>query len=143
MVALPTLDDVRLAPFRARAAEDRVVTPIEGDGRDAPFPVRRVFSIVASRDGLIGGRHAHRQCQQLIVCLDGVCEVACLADPDGPQRVVRLDGPAQGVLVPPGIWAEQRYLAPKVVLMVLCDQYYDEADYIRSFDDFRAFRAQG
>jgi dTDP-4-dehydrorhamnose 3,5-epimerase-like enzyme len=139
---LRTLSDVTLMPFRGMAAEDRLIVPIEAE-KETPFPIRRVFTIKAGRKGLIGGRHAHRECSQLIIVLHGVCEVACIADNPDEVRTFRLDRPDQGVLVPPSIWAEQRYLTDEVVLMVLCDRGYEAADYIRDFDAFLAFRRGG
>jgi dTDP-4-dehydrorhamnose 3,5-epimerase-like enzyme len=136
---LAALSDVRTIPFRAHSAEDRTLVALEGE-RSVPFPIRRVFTINAGRAGLVGGQHAHRTCQQLLVCLHGICEVACIADDRDQPLVVRLDRPDSGVLVPPTIWAEERYLTPETVLMVLCDQLYDAADYIRDWADFARLR---
>lgn len=139
---LRVLSDVRLLPFRGMSAEDRMIVPIEAE-KDAPFPIRRVFTIRAERDGLVGGRHAHRECSQLLVCLHGVVEVTCIADDPDRPLVFRLERPDQGLLVPPSIWAEQRYLGDQVVLMVLCDRGYEASDYIRDFDAFRIYRGGG
>ena len=48
----------------------------------------------------------------------------------------------RGILVPAGIWAEQRYRGPGTILMVLCDMRYDEADYIRDYDAFLRYRGE-
>jgi len=53
-----------------------------------------------------------------------------------------LDAIDRGLLVPNGIWAEQRYLDSDNVLMVLCDRPYEEHDYIRDYREFLAFRKQ-
>jgi hypothetical protein len=45
-----------------------------------------------------------------------------------------------GLLVPPGIWAEEIYEKPHSVLAVLCDRPYEEGDYIRDFEEFKAYR---
>lgn len=42
----------------------------------------------------------------------------------------------QALLTPPGIWAEQTYLEKDTTLMVACDALYDEADYIRDYEEF-------
>lgn len=136
-----TLDAVQAITFPSRSAEDRVLVPMEV-GREVPFVIARIFTIRAERAGLTGGRHAHRRCAQLILCVDGRCDVACRTD-DGVERVWRLDRPELGVLVPPGIWAEQRYLDDRTGLLVLCDRAYEEADYIRDFEAYRKFRASG
>jgi dTDP-4-dehydrorhamnose 3,5-epimerase-like enzyme len=136
---LASLSDVRTVPFRAMSAADRTLVPFEAE-REVPFPIRRVFTINATRAGLVGGQHAHRRCQQLLVCLHGVCEVACIADDPKHPTIIRLDRPDRGVLVPPTIWAEERYVTPETVLMVFCDQLYDPADYIRDWADFARLR---
>lgn len=138
---LAVLSDLELIAFRGMPAEDRLVVPFEAE-REVPFPIRRVFTVQARRAGLIGGRHAHRVCRQLLVCVHGVCEVTCRADPDD-VRVIRLDRPDQGLLVPASIWAEQRYMSDETVLMVLCDQPFDPNDYIRDPEDYRRYRRSG
>ncbi len=135
---LPTLRDVTPFAFRALPAPGRTLVPIES-GADIPFPIARVFTINA-KAGVIGGQHAHRRCSQLLICLEGAVEVVSRIDGSGQVRSDRLDRPHQGVLIPPGIWAEQRYLADPTVLMVLCDQGYDADDYVRDFAAFEAFR---
>jgi hypothetical protein len=136
---LAPLSDVSVIPFRGMSAEDRLLVAFEGE-RQVPFPIRRVFTVNASRAGLVGGQHAHRRCRQLLVCLHGVCEVTCIADDRQKPSLIRLDRPDIGVLVPPTIWAEERYVTAATVLMVLCDQLYDAADYIRDWSEFAALR---
>jgi hypothetical protein len=141
MVAL--LSDVRPILFRAMAAEDRSIVPIEA-GKEAPFDILRVFTIRATRAGLVGGRHAHYRCTQLLICVEGACDVLCSAGLPGEEdRIWRLDDPARGLLIPPTIWAEQRYLADPTVLTVLCDRPYEADDYIRDLEAFRSFRGVG
>jgi hypothetical protein len=58
---------------------------------------------------------------------------------DGKQRTrVPLDRPDRALEFGPMIWREIHDLSPDAVLMVLADAPYDESDYIRSYDDFRA-----
>ena len=44
-----------------------------------------------------------------------------------------------GLLVLPGVWAEQKYIQENTVLTVLCDQRYAEDDYIREYEEFLNF----
>jgi len=138
---LATLDDVKLIPFRGMPAEDRLLVALEAE-RQVPFPIRRVFTVHAQRAGLVGGRHAHRLCQQLLVCVHGACEVTCAAELD-ERRGFLLDRPDQGLLIPASIWGEQRYLTDDAVLMVLCDQLYDAGDYLRDPDAYTRYRRAG
>jgi len=107
-----------------------------------PFEVRRVFTIRATRAGLVGGRHAHRLCHQLIVATEGACEVVVIGDHAGDRAEWLLDSPEVGLWIPPGLWGEQRYLSDPVGLMVLCDRPYEAEDYIRDYDGYMRFRAR-
>jgi dTDP-4-dehydrorhamnose 3,5-epimerase-like enzyme len=104
---------------------------------NVPFSIARVF-VVRAPTGAIRGQHAHRVCAQFLTCPSGAVEVIC---DDGEQSVTHLlDHPNIGLLVPPGIWAQQTYRDPHSALTVLCDQPYDAADYIRDYRDFKAYR---
>ncbi|MEJ0068896.1 MAG: FdtA/QdtA family cupin domain-containing protein [Pseudomonadota bacterium] len=138
---LAVLDDVRAIAFPGMPADDRLLVVLEAE-RSVPFPIRRVFTVHARRAGLIGGRHAHRICQQLLVCVHGACEVTCAAELD-ERRVFRLDQPDQALLIPASIWGEQRYLTADTVLMVLCDQLYDASDYLRDPEAYQRYRRSG
>lgn len=101
-----------------------------------PFLVKRVF-IINATEGCKRGFHAHKQCAQLLVCLQGSCRVT--VDDGESRKNIVLDQPNKGMLLPPTIWAEQEYEAG-TILMVLTDHPYDEADYIRNYQAFLQFR---
>lgn len=134
---LNDLSAARLIAFPSRPTEVAVLSVYECP-KDVPFPIARVFVInaMAATDR---GAHAHYECQQLLVCLQGRVRVTL---DDGRQRsTVVLENPEQGLLVPAGIWAEQHY-EEKSILMVLASHGYDEADYIRDYSVYREFRAK-
>lgn len=106
--------------------------------RCVPFVVRRVFTVHAHASA-DRGRHAHKQCVQVMVCLTGRCDVT--VDDGKGRKTMQLARPQDALYVPATIWAEQSYREPGTILMVLCDQLYDEADYIRDYDEFRSWRA--
>ena len=104
--------------------------------KNLKFPIERVFVVYAGRDQ-IRGQHAHKECHQFLICLQGEVDVNCN---DGKSiSMLSLKNPTQGILIPPGIWAEQIYKQENSILMVLCDREYDEGDYIRDFDEFLLF----
>ena len=120
--------------------------PVRGDERGSliaiepgallPFPIGRVYYIYGTSAGVSRGFHAHRKLRQWAIAVSGSCTM--LLD-DGEQRVsVQLDRPDRALEFGPMIWREIHHLSPDAVLMVLADSAYDEADYIRSYDDFRA-----
>jgi len=104
------------------------------DETTLPFVVRRAFTVQAPA-GAIRGQHAHRVSTQALVVLVGAVRVS-LTDARGTTDMVLHPG-EQGLIVPPMIWCEQRYLDPLSVLLVLCDTPFNEAEYIRDFDEFR------
>jgi dTDP-4-dehydrorhamnose 3,5-epimerase-like enzyme len=105
---------------------------------DAPFAVARVFTVSAPANA-VRGDHAHKRCAQLLVSAAGNIRIDCY---DGTERKgFLLDAPNKGLLVPPGIFATETYLGDGALLMVLCDQPYDETDYLRGEDKFRAWIA--
>ena len=81
--------------------------------------------------------HAHRECTQLLVCNNGSVEVVC----DNGIEVCQytLDKPSLGLLISPGIWAQQKYIEENTILTVLCNQTYSESDYIREYKEFLEF----
>ena len=141
MTRLAVLDDAKLIPVRGMPADDRLIVPLEAE-RQVPFPIRRVFTVHAKRAGLVGGKHAHRVCQQLLVCVHGRCEATVCAELS-ERRSFMLDRPDAGLWIPASIWGEQHYLTDDAVLMVLCDQHYDASDYIRDADEYTRYRRTG
>ena len=121
-------------PYHKEINGDLVVA--EGENSVIPFSIRRVFNVRAQK-GNIRGRHAHRHCSQLLICTNGAVEVKC--DDSSTNEVYVLDKPNFGLLIAPGIWTEQKYIKNNTILTVLCDRPYEEADYLRNYDDFKLF----
>lgn len=106
-------------------------------GPQLPFNIGRVF-VVQANAGIIRGNHAHKRCNQYLVCMTGAVEVVC---DDGDEKTsFLLDGPSQALWIPPGIWATQTYRHDDSELIVLCDLPFDEGDYLRDYTSFKAYR---
>ncbi len=123
---------------RSRTFRDSNGTLSVVDQSDLPLPVVRAFWVTAGR-GVVRGQHAHRRCKQLMYCVHGRCEIEM--DDGRERRVVALGDDAVGLLVPCGVWAEERFVHESNVLLVLCDRPYEEDDYIRDYREFCAYRA--
>ena len=102
--------------------------------KSVPFPIRRAYYIFGTKEGVERGFHAHKALNQVAVAVTGSCEM--ILDDGESEAVVVLDSPEQGVLIGPGMWRVMRNFTPDCVLLVLADQHYDEADYIRDYDQF-------
>ncbi len=136
--------------MQASVADQRLVTlPLLGDDRgslcviegqrDTDFPIARVYYIFGTQAGVARGFHAHRALQQLAVCVSGSCTMTL--DDGRDRRSFVLDRPDMGVTIGPMIWREMHDFSDDAVLMVLADKQYDEADYIRNYDEFLAMVA--
>ena len=99
-----------------------------------PFPIRRVYYIFGTKEGVERGFHAHKDLQQIAIAVTGSCEI--ILDDGDEQKSVLLDNSTKGLYIGPGFWRVMRNFTPDCVLLVLADQHYDESDYIRSYDEF-------
>jgi dTDP-4-dehydrorhamnose 3,5-epimerase-like enzyme len=128
----PIVADVRELPLGSHSRDGFLV--VAEAGQHIPFVVPRVFCVYGVKPGTIRGQHAHKECAQILICVSGKCEVTC--DDGSERRTFSLGNPAVGLLVPPMIWAEEKYMVENTVLLVLTDHRYDETDYIKHYDEF-------
>lgn len=108
------------------------------ESENVPFKIKRVFSVLNPEVGAVRGKHAHKICNQLICCVAGRVKLIC--DDSLRKKEIEMTPMSHGVLVPAGIWAEQQCLEAHSVILVFCDQSYDEKDYIRQYDEFICFK---
>lgn len=106
---------------------------------ELPFSPARYFAVFGVPSIELRGEHAHKECQQFLICLHGSCRV--LLD-DGDRRCeVTLDRPDLGVFMPEMIWGTQYRYSPDAVLLVFGSRPYEAGDYLRTYDEFLAERA--
>ncbi len=104
------------------------------DQKNVPFPIRRVYYLFGTAEGVRRGFHAHRELNQLAIVVRGSCRFHL---DDGKEKIdILLDNPAQGLMLPPMLWHEMYDFSEDCVLMVLADAHYDESDYIRDHAQF-------
>lgn len=104
------------------------------DFAELPFPPQRVFSVFGVSSEFIRGSHAHRECQQFLICVTG--SIRCLIDNGTVRDEVSLDSPHMGLHMPPMIWGTQYKYTRDAVLLVLASHPYDADDYVRDYDEF-------
>lgn len=108
--------------------------------RDIPFLPKRYFLIFDVPTQEVRGEHAHKLCQQFLICVRGSCQV--LLDDGKHRREITLDRPDLGVYLPPMIWGSQHSYSSDAMLLVFASEYYDPDEYIRSYDEFCALSAK-
>lgn len=102
--------------------------------RDLPFIAKRYFLVFGVPSVETRGEHAHRECQQFLICVAGSCAV--VADDGVHRQEFLLDRPDMGLHLPPMTWGIQYKYSPDAVLLVFASHYYDNNDYIRDYNDF-------
>jgi dTDP-4-dehydrorhamnose 3,5-epimerase-like enzyme len=127
----------RLIDF-GRFADDRGLLIV---GDELPFAVNRIFTVQGVPPGADRGIHAHRSCQQLLVCLQG--SVVAMVDDGTREQSVVLDDPAVALYMPALTWGTQRDYSADAVLLVLASDPYDVADYIDEYAEFQQLVGAG
>ena len=101
---------------------------------DIPFVPLRYFLVFDVPGKDVRGEHAHKQCQQFLVCARG--SVSVVVDDGTRSEEFVLDQPDVGLYIPPMIWAIQYKYSSDAVLLVFASHHYDPADYIRDYEQF-------
>ena len=104
---------------------------------DIPFEIKRVYYMYDTKGGVHRGFHAHKNLEQILICIHGSCDV--LLDNGKQKKIVSLEKPYEGLYVPNNMWREMYNFSSDAVLMVLASEHYVEADYIRDYDEFLKF----
>ncbi len=106
-----------------------------------PFDIKRVYYMYDTAFGARRGRHAHKNLQQILICVSGSCKV--LLDDGTKKIIVNLNRPDEGLYIANNVWREMYDFSSGTVLMVLASDIYDESDYIRDYNEFLAFVKRG
>ena len=125
--------DYKIINFKTHGDSRGSLVAIEGK-KDIPFEIKRVYYVYETQKDAVRGKHSHRKLQQLVFCPSGACDFTL---DDGQERhTVRLDNPCKGLLITGNTWREFTNFSSDCVVVVLASEYYDEADYIRNYDEF-------
>jgi hypothetical protein len=92
-----------------------------------PFTPARAFVVHETPAGCLRGGHAHRRGCQILIRLSG--RVAVQLRFGGERRDLLLDATDRGLVIGPGVWAQQRYLDAGSTLLVLASDPYDPTSY--------------
>ncbi|WP_408098756.1 sugar 3,4-ketoisomerase [Peredibacter sp. HCB2-198] len=103
--------------------------------KNVPFEIKRIYYLTNLKPELPRGFHAHKKLQQIIVCMSGSFDL--ILDDGKDKQIIHLDSPFKGVLIKSLIWREMHNFSNGCVLMTIASDFYDESDYIRSYEDFK------
>ena len=104
-------------------------------GNAIPFEMKRVYYLYDIPSGGRRGGHSHKNQLEFLVALSGSFDV--ILNDGNEQKTVTLNKPNVGLLIPNGIWRELENFSSGSVCLVLASDVFEEADYIRDFDEYK------
>ena len=106
--------------------------------KNIPFSIKRVYWTYYTPQNVIRGGHAHRELEQLIVSVSGKI-VFNVEDIESNKFNFVLDQPNLGLYLPPLTWRDIQF-SHNAVLLCLSSDVFTEADYIRTYDEFKKIK---
>mgnify|MGYP002683723724 CR=1 FL=1 len=106
---------------------------IEEDAQ-LPFKICRVYWIYDVPGGEVRGGHAFKDTEELIIALSGSFDVV-LHDSINEYRF-SLNRSYFGIYIPRMVWRKLENFSTNSLALILASTYYNENDYIRSFEVF-------
>lgn len=125
--------DYRIIDFGVHGDHDGKLVALEKN-EEIPFEIKRVYYIYDTQSDVIRGKHAHKNLQQVIICVKGCCDF--IIDDGSSREKIHLDDPTQGLHIKNNIWREFTNFSNDCVVMVLASEHYDPNDYIKDYNEF-------
>lgn len=91
---------------------------IKGD-----FVIKRAFSIHGVDEDAVRGQHGHMNARQILIAIHG--NITVTAEHKDSFQSFSLVSPTQCVCIPPGNWIEMSKFSHDAVLLVFCDQPFE------------------
>lgn len=102
---------------------------------DFPFEIRRVYYVWDTAHDAIRGKHAHRNLEQVIICVRGSCDF--IVDDGVNRETIHLNNPAQGLYISNYVWREFTNFSEDCMVVVLASEHYNPDDYIHDYEEFK------
>lgn len=132
--------DIKFVEFEKHGDDRGMLVALE-QTKNVPFEIRRVYYMYDTKSGVTRGYHAHKQLKQILICVKGSCKI--LLDDGETKEIVELKDPSKGLYLESNVWREMYDFSEDAVLMVLASEFYDEADYIRNYQEFLEYVKRG
>lgn len=104
---------------------------------DIPFEIKRIYYISKVPEGVRRGFHAHKELKQLLFCPYG--RIQLVLESKNGREEIELSDPSIGVVIDQCTWREMLWLQKDSVLCVAASDYYEVEDYIRDYQEFKAY----
>ncbi len=96
-----------------------------------PFQIERVFWIYGVPEDKVRGNHSHNESAEVVVPVAGSFDM--VVDDGKCRKIVHLDSPTKGILIPTGVWCELRSFAPGTVCVVFASHPYNASGYTHDY----------
>lgn len=103
-----------------------------------PFTSKRVYYLFDVPSGASRGGHAHKNLLQFLIALSGSFDV--ILNDGETKTTFTLNRPDEGLLIPSGYWRELENFSSAGICLVLASEEFDEADYIREYENFLSYK---
>ena len=120
--------------FEAHGDERGSLVAIE-NFKNINFPIKRVYYIYDTKSDVVRGKHAHKNLNQVLLCVNGSCDV--LVDNGNERQIISLNKRNKGIYIHGFIWREMMNFSNDAVLLVLVDQEYKVDDYVYDIETVR------
>ena len=101
---------------------------------ELPFQPKRIYWITNFDPRTSRGHHAHRTLKQAFIVLKGSVEFTLY---NGKEfSIATLNEGEELLVIPSACWRTFRSDESSSVLLVLCDQPFNERDYIRNWEEY-------
>ena len=133
---MSTLDKVQIFEF-PKVSDPRGNLSFIEEAVNVPFAIKRVFYVYDIPGGVTRGGHGHRSNQSVLIAVTGSMDLHLS---DGEREIIiPLNRSNKGVLIPAGVWVSMQNFTSGTTLLAMNSEYYDEAEYIRDFSEFREY----
>jgi glyoxylate utilization-related uncharacterized protein len=133
-----SLYDCSIIQFKKIKNRAGNITSIENNV-DIPFSVKRIYYLYDVPSGETRGGHAHKDLEQVVFAVSGSFDITI--DDGRTKKIVQLNRPDFGLYLPPGIWRDISNFSSGAVCLVLASEKFQEADYIRDYNNFLSARS--
>ncbi|MFA6295380.1 MAG: FdtA/QdtA family cupin domain-containing protein [Candidatus Paceibacterota bacterium] len=104
-------------------------------GKDVPIDIKRFYFINnLFNKNAVRGKHAHRKLEQYIFCING--QFVLNLDDGKTKQSITMNDPTIGIKLGPMLWHTMSKFSKDCLILVLANDFYDESDYIRKYDEF-------
>lgn len=128
-----SVDDCKIIEVPVVHTEAGNISVLENQ-ENIPFDVKRIYYLYDVPMGSERGGHAHYELQQYIIAASG--SFTFVLDDGRKKKEIFLNHPNKALHIVPGIWREMKDFSSGSICLVLASHIYNEADYIRNYNDF-------